>query len=168
VSPFAAKTALAEIYSQEDALRAVRMCAIVAVTFSRIATDMNLPFGGYGTLGMCNDSATLVDFAIRGETNAYPLLSTGRYLNHIVSYLVKFEHELLEHSTELLKPVLADIRCLVKSTSQLPSDLHVSPATLIDTSRRYDVSYGLSVFQNTIDAKEILREIRNTAKEYLG
>ena len=167
VAPFAAKTSLTEVYSRDDALRAIRMCAVVAVTFNRIATDMHLPLGGYGILGMCNDSATLVDFALRGETNSYPLLSTGRYLNHIVSYLIKLKGELSTTSMALLQPVIADILCLVKSTSQLPSDLHISPVTVIDTAKRYDSSYKLSVFQRTADAKDILREMANIAKEYL-
>jgi len=165
-APWAAKTSLADIYSHDDSIRAIRMCAIVSVTFSRIATQFNLPFGGYGILGMCNDSATLIDFALRGQTNAYPLLSTGRYLNHIVSYLIKLMEELKAGCAEL-QPAVSDILCLIKSTSQLPSDLHISPATLIGTSSRYEASYNLNVFQSTADAKAILREMADTAKEYL-
>ena len=146
------------------------MCAIVSVTFNRIATEFNLPFGGYGILGMCNDSSTLIDFALRGETNSYPLLSTGRYLNHIVSYLIKFKDEICKKSTTShdLQPVIHDVTQLIKSTSQLPSDLHISPSTLISTSARYDASYGVPVFKSTAEAKAILREMANTAREYLG
>jgi len=174
-APWAAKTSLADLYSRKDAIRAIRMCAIVSTTFNRIATEFNLPFGGYGILGMCNDSSTLIDFALRGQTNSYPLLSTGRYLNHIVSYLIKFKEELSSLSgksvgdsgSKVVEPVINDILCLIKSTSQLPSDLHISPATLIGMSSRYDKSYGESVFQSTADAKTILREMADTAREYL-
>ena len=147
------------------------MCAVVAVTFNRIATEFNLPFGGYGILGMCNDSATIVDYAIRNKhTNAYPLLSTGRYLNHIVNYFIKLKDELTkscEGPCKLLQPVIEDILCLIKSTSCLPSDLHISPESQIDMSRRYEVSYGLSIFQSTADAKTILNEMAASAIEYL-
>jgi len=168
-APWAAKTSLAEIYSPEMALKAIRMCAVVAVTFNRIATEFNLPFGGYGILGMCNDSATIVDFAIRNKhTNAYPLLSTGRYLNHIVNYFIKLKEELTKScERSKLQPVIEDILCLIKSTSCLPSDLHISPESEIDMSRRYGVSYGLSVFQSTADAKKILNEMAASAREYL-
>jgi len=174
-APWAAKTSLADIYSSEDAIRAIRMCAIVSITFNRIATEFNLPFGGYGILGMCNDSSTLIDFALRGQTNSYPLLSTGRYLNHIVSYLIKYKEELSSSGklagdgsgSKVVGPVINDILCLIKSTSQLPSDLHISPATLIGMSSRYEKSYGGSVFQSTADAKAILREMADTAREYL-
>eukprot|EP01083_Nonionella_stella_P243397 848156_1 len=138
------------------------MCAVVSITFSRIATELNLPFGGYGILGMCNDSSTLIDFALRGKTDAYPLLSTGRYLNHIVAYLIKLKDELSENSGAgtKLQPIINDIMCLIKSTSKLPSDLHISPATLIGTSERYDKSYGYPCFQGTAYAKAILKDLR--------
>lgn len=170
-APWAAKTSLAEIYSHDDTIRAIRMCAIIAVVFSRIATDMKLPFGGYGVLGMCNDSATLIDFAIRGKTMSYPLLSTGRFLIHIVSYLAKLKDEFMALrgtlKDEKLDHIVFDATSLIKSTSRLPSDLHISPSTLIDTSARYDSSYSLSVFQCTADAKVILREMADVAKEQL-
>ena len=169
-TPWAQKTSLAEIYSPEMALKAIRMCAVVAVTFNRIATEFNLPFGGYGILGMCNDSATIVDFAIRNKhTNAYPLLSTGRYLNHIVNYFIKLKDELTKscEGSSTLQPVIEDLLCLIKSTSCLPSDLHISPESIVDMSRRYGVSYGLSIFQSTSDAKNILNEMATSAREYL-
>jgi hypothetical protein len=150
------------------------MCAIVAVVFSRIATDLKLPFGGYGVLGMCNDSATLIDLAIRGETMSYPLLSTGRYLIHIVSYLVKLKDEFMALrgtgaalNNEKLNLVVSDTASLIQSTSTMPSDLHISPASLIDMSTRYDASYALPVFQCIADAKEILHEMARAAKEQL-
>jgi hypothetical protein len=132
---------------------------------------MKLPFGGYGVLGMCNDSATLIDFAIRGKTMSYPLLSTGRFLIHIVSYLAKLKDEFMALrgtlKDEKLDHIVFDATSLIKSTSRLPSDLHISPSTLIDTSARYDSSYSLSVFQCTADAKVILREMADVAKEQL-
>lgn len=160
-TPWAAKTSLAEIYCHDDAIRAIRMCALVSVTFNRIATEQNLPFGGYGILGMCNDSATIIDLALRGTTSAYPLLSTGRYLNHIVSSFTKLKNELSPISCE-------DLTCLIKSTGNLPSDLHISPAKLINLSERYDKSYGVPVFQATAEAKSILRQMANDVKEYFS
>ena len=170
-APWAAKTSLTDIYSHDDAIRAIRMCAIVSVVFSRIATTLKLPFGGYGVMGMCNDSATLIDFALRGKTMSYPLLSTGRYLIHIVSYLSKLKDEFIALrgtlEDEKLDHVVFDTVSLIKSTSRMPSDLHISPLTLIDTSVRYDSSYALSVFQCITDAKVMLREMADVAREQL-
>ncbi len=73
-SPWQVKMSVSYVYPSNDAVRVVVMCAIVAVTFNRIAKEFELPFGGYGILGMCNDSSTMIDFALRGKINAYPLL----------------------------------------------------------------------------------------------
>eukprot|EP00956_Cyclotella_meneghiniana_P031181 scaffold81028_cov102-Cyclotella_meneghiniana.AAC.1 len=118
-------------------------------------------------LGMCNDSSTLIDFALRGKTNAYPLVSTGRYLTHIVNYFIKLKEELsLSNHAELLKPVGDNLICLIKSAGNLPSDLHITPASIIDLAERYDKSYGVEIFQATVDAKAILASMANSAREY--
>ncbi|KAL7529545.1 hypothetical protein ACHAXR_004049, partial [Thalassiosira sp. AJA248-18] len=167
-APWNAKKPLADVYSHENGIRAIRMCAMVAITFNRIATDFTLPCGGYGILGVCNDSSTLIDYALHGKTNAYPLVSTGRYLNHIVSYLIKAKDELSQNKScqDKLEPVICDILSLIKSTSHLPSDLHISPSYMIDTYARFDVTYSLPVFQSIAYAKAILKEMADTAKEY--
>lgn len=169
-TPWQAKTSLADVYSPSDTVRAVRMCSIVSVTFNRIATEFDLPFGGYGILGMCNDSSTMIDFAIRGKTNAYPLLSTGRYLNHIVQYFVTLMTELSSNKSagvlKLTMPVIDDVRSLIQGTSQLPSDLHISPSTLIGTSARHNATYGVPIFQHSADAKMILGEMADSARKF--
>lgn len=167
-TPWAAKSTLAEPYNDKDMIRAVRMCALVAVTFNRIATELNLPFGGYGVLGMCNDSSTIIDFALRGKTNAYPLLSTGRYLGYIVASLIKLKEELDSSSCSELRPVAQDILCLIKSAGNMPSDLHITPASLINLADRYDNSYGVEVFQATVEAKDILNAMAKGAREYFS
>jgi hypothetical protein len=67
-APWLKPVSTTDIYNPEQTLHAVRMAGLLGVTFNGIATEMNLPFGGYGVLGVCNDSAAIVDFALRGET----------------------------------------------------------------------------------------------------
>jgi hypothetical protein len=167
-TPWVEKTTLADPYSPGDMIRAIRMCALVSVTFNRIATELNLPCGGYGVLGMCNDSSTIIDFALRGKTNGYPLVSTGRYLSHIVANFIKLKEELNDTSCAELEPVAHDILCLIRSSGTMPSDLHITPASLTNLSERYDKSYQVEVFQGTVEAKEILSQMADAAKEYFG
>jgi len=169
-TPWCQKTSLSDVYSPSDTARAVRLCAIVAVTFNRIATEFDLPFGGYGILGMCNDSATMIDYALRGTTRAYPLLSTGRYLNHVVQYIEMLMLGLSNNkstSVPNLTHAIEDIHCLLQGTSLLPSDLHISPSTLISTSERHNSTYDIPLFQNTVEAKLILNEMATFAKKYV-
>ena len=144
-------------------------CAHLLRSISRSLDRSLLLLRSPGILGMCNESSTLIDFALHGKTNAYPLLSTGRYLNHTVAYLIRLRKDLSDNTAcgSKLRPVIDDILCLIKSTSRLPNDLHISPSTLIGTTRRYDASYSFSVFQSTTDAKAILRKMSDTAREYL-
>jgi hypothetical protein len=66
-----------------------------------------------------------------------------------------------------LKPVIDDILCLTEETSQLWSDLHISPSTMIGSLSRHNVNYGTPIFQNTVDAKSILGKMTQTARKYL-
>lgn len=162
--PWLKRSSLAEMYSNDTAVRAVRMAGLVGTVFNSIGTDMNLPCGGYGVLGMCNDSATLIDFALRKETSAYPLLSTGRYLNHIVSYFLKLQEDL--RSFPDMTKVVEDIESLIKSTSDLPSDLHIAPSTLVSTAERFIATYPKCTFQLTEDSKEVMREMADKFKRF--
>ena len=59
---------------------------------------------------------------------------------------------------------MKDLVALIKSTSNLPSDLHITPASIIDTAKRYKNSY-LQVFQKTVEAEVILDEIATRRKK---
>ncbi len=72
----------------------MRMCVVVVMTFNPIAMELDLSFGGYGILRMCNNTFALINFVLRGETSSYLLLSMGRYLNQIVSYLINLRDNL--------------------------------------------------------------------------
>ena len=72
------------------------------------------------------------------RTNFHPLLSTGRCLNHIVDFLINFTEILQSNGAEKskLKPTMKDLVALVKPTSSLPSDLHDTPANIVDVAKR--------------------------------
>ncbi|KAL7472836.1 hypothetical protein ACHAXS_013234 [Conticribra weissflogii] len=172
-APWTEKTSLTDPYTHELSIAAVRMCSYVAVTFNRIATEMKLPFGGYAVLGMCNDSATFIDLALRGQTNSYPLVSSGRYLIHIVDYLIKMKEDLKtilsqgDYPEDEGRLILRDIECLIRATCSLPSDLHISPKTLLETTRRHNVTFSNPVFRLTTEAKQILTETADLAREFV-
>lgn len=162
--PWLERVPLSRMYTNAEAVTAVRMAGMVAHVYNKIGADMNLPCGGYGVLGMCNDSATIIDYAIRGETTAYPLLATGRYLNHIFNYLVDLKDG-LKNDPEMGKAV-NDLKKLIKSSVKMPNDLHVSPATITDCAKRFNATYSKCVFQKTEDSKAVMTEAANKYKEY--
>lgn len=159
--PWIIATASTEPYSKEKALQAVRMASLLSVTFNAIGTEQKLPFGGYGVLGVCNDTAALLDQAIRGTTNMYPLVSTGRYLMHIAKRLVALRIGLLNASK--LEEELKDIQQMIAAIMDISSDLQASPSNALDATRRYLACLPrASVFQLEAESKEIMTRISST------
>ena len=156
-----------KIYSQEEALAAVRMAGMLACTFNQIGTEMDLPFGGYGVLGVCNDTAAIVDYAVRGETNMYPLLSTGRFLMHTAKFLAGVHDALIRYSkgedgkpTKRMKASISDSLRLASAACNMKTDIHCSPKQMIGAARRYSSNYPTCYFQISEDSKEVMQEIR--------
>jgi hypothetical protein len=164
--PWLIPVSTTEIYDKEQCLQAVRMAGLLAVTFNSIATEMNLPFGGYGVLGVCNDSAAYVDTAIRGETNMYPLISTGRFLAHSARRLSKLRQELTKDT--VMEAAVRDARRLVTAACTLESDIHNSPSNLIGGTRRYLANNPVSYFQLTEDSKEMLTTEAKFYEEFVN
>jgi len=125
---------------------------------------MGLPFGGYGVLGVCNDSAAFIDYALRGETNLYPLISTGRFLFYCAHRLKMLEGAF--SSDPSMANVVSDLRLLLKAACTLESDIHNSPGQSIQATHRYLVTNPHSYFQLTEDSKNVMRDIANTYREY--
>ena len=164
-APWMENIGTTDIYNKEQTLEAIRCAGILAVTFNSIATEMNLPFGGYGVLGLCNDSAAFVDFAVRGETNLYPLVSTGRFLAHTARRLMQLRQGLKAHyGTE---KAVKELDKLVIAAVKIDSDVHNSPAELVAATRRYLATYPNSYFQLTQDSKDMMMQVATVYSEFV-
>lgn len=115
--------------------------------------------GGYGVMGVCNDSAALVDFAVRKETDVFPLISTGSFLFHLGNRLLQMESSLgtvkLVKSTSTMRA----LQKLVAATCNIPSDIHCSPQNLEDATRRFSTCNPNPPFQLTEDSANELKEL---------
>ena len=163
--PWKVATASTEPYSKDMALQAIRMAGLLSVTFNAIGTEQKLPFGGYGVLGVCNDTAALLDQAVRGTTNMYPLVSTGRYLMHIAKRLVALRIGLCDDPK--LEEELKDIQFMIAAIMEISSDLQASPSNVVDGVTRYLACLPkTSVFQLEVESKGIMTSILHTFAEY--
>jgi hypothetical protein len=133
--PWLQDVSTAQIYTIPQTLLAMKLAGILAVTFNAIGTEMDLPYGGYGILGVCNDTAALLDFAVRGETNMFPLVSTGRFMIRSGRRLIQMYQNI--HSLEGGGSVGQDIGRLIAACCKIPSDLQASPVNLINSSKRF-------------------------------
>jgi len=161
-APWMEMISTSRLYTQEEALKVVRMTGILACAYNQIGTEMDLPFGGYGVMGVCNDSAALVDFAVRGETNMYPLISTGRFLMHLAKFFGKFHDGMLSGNSgdaNKTKAAAADTLELASAACKINTDIHCSPKQMVDAARRYENSYPSIYFQINEDSRNVMKEI---------
>lgn len=143
----------------DKARQAVRMAGLGAVVVNAVGTELELPFGGYGLTGVCNDTSALLDQALSGETSVYPLTSTGRFLMHQARRILKLRKN-LEGKLNLMKE-LDDLDRLAHATIHIHSDLHASPSNCADSCRRFLHCIPPAMpFQLMVDSKETMEEIK--------
>jgi hypothetical protein len=149
-----------EIYNQKDALAAVRISGILACAYNQIGKEMDLPYGGYGLVGVCNDTAAMVDFTVRGETDIYPLLSTGRFLMHTASFLVKIHDGMMKGKCSAkMKVAAGDALRLASTAGNIQTDIHCNAKQMNGAYRRFKANYPTPYFQINVDSQEVLEEI---------
>lgn len=71
---------VAQEYTGDRAVEAVRLAGEVRRAFEeKRAQNPQLPYGGYFTLGVCNDSNAMIEHGLNGRTTLYPLTRDLRY-----------------------------------------------------------------------------------------
>lgn len=71
---------VAHTYEGQRAIEAMRLAGEVRRSFEDDrAANPQLPYGGYFTLGVCNDSNAFIEHALTGRTTLYPLTRDLRY-----------------------------------------------------------------------------------------
>jgi len=111
-------------------------------------------------------TAALVEFAVRGSTNMYPLVSTGRFLMHTATNLTEFYNKLSEDKD--MEKVATDARRLASAACFMGSDIHCSPSQMIGATRRFLANYPTSYFQITEDSRQIMERVLNEYRKFLG
>ena len=89
----------------------------------------NLQLGGYGAIGFCIDSTALLEYALTGHTNLFPLTLGGLWRERLSAQL---DH-LLEHS---MRPNEEAIDRYKIAIEQMPQDLYHTSDTRKDAKRR--------------------------------
>jgi hypothetical protein len=164
--PWIEPVASTKVYDKEQTMMAMRMSGLLATTINALGTEMELPFGGYGVLGVCNDSAAFLDFAIRGETNMYPLVSTGRFLVHIARRVLSLREALLDLPG--LEQEVHDTKRLMTAACNMDSDIHTSPSHLIGATKRFLASHPkVAHFELSLESSEILTSMSQVYEEFV-
>lgn len=118
----------------EMVTESICIAAMEAIVINGVGTMYELPFGGYGLTGVCNDSAGLIEYALFEKTNIYPLTFNGRFAMHSLRFArdLKRRLEQLPHATVDVQA----LERLMDAISSLPSDINSLPFEAIDQCRR--------------------------------
>ena len=154
----------------EDAVRAARIAGLYANCLNGLATEMELPFGGYGLTAVCNDSAALVQECLYGVNTIYPMTSIGRFLMKTMRYAEGLQDRLLGSSQATastsdsgrLQKEKEDLSAIVHAMKKIPSDLNASPSQAHSAASRLlatlQPSLSLKLMQ---DSKNVMESILN-------
>jgi hypothetical protein len=122
----------------------VCIAGLLAVIINTVGTKYDLPFGGYGLTGVCNDSAALIEYAMSGTTNVYPLTFNGKFAMHNLRVARDLHRGLKRQRDESAMSVkgtmnkdLASLELLLGAIMNLLSDTNTLPSEAADQCRRY-------------------------------
>ncbi|CAJ1957013.1 unnamed protein product [Cylindrotheca closterium] len=148
-----------------EIIRAVRLSALYANVLNGLATELALPFGGYGVTAVCNDSAAIIQQCIYGESYIFPLTSIGRYMQRTLRYSQSMDRKL--QSVPDMEAELEDLDALMEGMMALPSDINSTPANAADAARRL-----LKTLQPQLpltllkDSKNVMEDVLQEHKEH--
>ena len=107
------------IRSEPEFARLARLTEVVALVHNRLASSRQLLLGGYGPLGICIDSVALLQQALSGSCDHYPLLLHGIWRQYLLAESLAIEPRLAAESAALL----AANRSYQQALEALPIDL---------------------------------------------
>lgn len=132
--PFREAVYANEYLQGKDAIRAARVAGLVANVLNGLATQLDLPFGGYGLTAVCNDSAAVVQQVLYNENTIYPLTSIGRFAQATIRYAQGLRDDL--KSIDGMEKEVDELCHIIKAMRKLPSDINASPANAQSAARR--------------------------------
>lgn len=132
--------------SGEKALQALRLAGDFTDVVNTTAKDKHLYAGGYGLTGVCNDSVAVVQQALLGRADQYPLLMKDELLYA----------EIQRHLSTAKGADKAAYRALLKAIKELPSDTKPNATMKRRALASIPWGAGQEPFQSTVEARKIL------------
>ena len=122
-----------------DAARAARFAAVYATCLNGLATERDLPFGGYGLTAVCNDSAAVIEECLHGTCSIYPMTSIGSYMMRTVRYAAAVRD--VFRSMDGMEKEVEALGMIINAMGKIPSDLNALPSYAASSAER--ILHGL-------------------------
>jgi hypothetical protein len=123
---------------------------------------MELPFGGYGTQVVCNDSAALVQQCLYGVNTIYPMVSIGKYMMRTMRFAQRFQDDMSATLGDEMSLEIRDLSAIIEAMKKIPSDLNASPANAHSAATRLLATLQPKMPLRLMkDAKKVMLSILN-------
>lgn len=123
-----------EVMTGAKMIESIRVAAMEAIFFNVTGSRLELPHGGYGLTGVCNDSAAMIQYALSGKNDVYPLTLNGRFAMQNLRCAMELRDKLKEDPS--MKREVDATNRLIKSLMTLGSDTNSLPSEANDQIRR--------------------------------
>ena len=117
------------VFRDQQLTDAIELCELMGAIHNSEASMENLHLGGYGAIGFCIDSTALLEYALTGQTNLFPLTLGGLWRERLSA---KLDH-LLEES---MRPNEDAVDRYKGALENMPQDLYHTSVTRNDAKRR--------------------------------
>ena len=117
------------VFRDQQLSDAVELCELMGAVHNSEASMHNLHLGGYGAIGFCIDSTALLEYALTGHTNLFPLTLGGLWRERLSAEL---DH-LLEQN---MRPNEEAVDRYKRAIENMPQDLYHTIETRKDAKRR--------------------------------
>ena len=117
------------VFRDQQLSDAVELCELMGAIHNSEASMDNLHLGGYGAIGFCIDSTALLEYALTGHTNLFPLTLGGLWRERLSAEL----DQLLEHN---MRPNEEAVDRYKRAIEKMPQDLYHTTETRKDAKRR--------------------------------
>ena len=117
------------VFRDQQLSDAVELCELMGAIHNSEAGMENLHLGGYGAIGFCIDSTALLEYALTGQTNLFPLTLGGLWRERLSAQL----NHLLEQN---MRPNDDAVDRYKRAIEDMPQDLYHTSVTRTDARRR--------------------------------
>ena len=144
---------ISDTFDNDEAYRALILGGYMVDLNRSIVQREHLILDGWAQVGVCNDSSAVVQMAIKGHVNSYPLaMVDAEYLGEIGRRLTDRSHP--------SNPVDTEVYLALKRSIELtPEDIGPDPTALRRVNTALPWEAGKEPFPSTVAARNILQEL---------
>ena len=180
IRPWVRRSDVREQLSVAEAIRAANLCAAEAAATNYCVRVWAFPFGGYGGLGVCNDSVAAVERVLKSRTRIFPLMMRGDAKSALIAVVYQELAPRLETVAEsareagneaiarVAERAVRDLYDFGQGLALLPNDLQVETHNVIDACNRIEnMVFKASPFHADRQTRKSLPEVRRMWHEVI-